>query len=302
MQVTCDGNWFSVDPTTAPAAAAGAEMLAARTEPILGHLHMATLDCDDVEHVHRLRVGCRRAAAALRSFRCLAGQSARQLDRRLKSLRRAAGPARDLDVHLARLGAVEAGHPLEGRLRMLLIEKRTQAQLRLERLAAKSSRGGFERAARRCAKALRSAGRRGGTDPFDVFAADALAHAARDVLAYGNLAQAPLARLHELRIAGKRLRYAIELFHSAIESPLAHGMYDAVESLQERLGALNDHATSQAMYQAWLAEMPADDFAAMLGRRIAEEWDDAERLRHDFLAWWTTERREPIARFVQQHR
>ena len=43
-------------------------------------------------------------------------------------------------------------------------------------------------------------------------------------------------QLHELRIAGKRLRYSIELFHSAFPAALREKAYPQVEQLQSGLG------------------------------------------------------------------
>src|SRR3954454_15518570 len=58
----------------------------------------------DIEHVHRLRVATRRAAAALKLYRdWLPQKSARWTKKRLRQIRRAASEARDLDVLIQRL-------------------------------------------------------------------------------------------------------------------------------------------------------------------------------------------------------
>src|SRR4051812_42557814 len=58
----------------------------------------------DIEHVHRLRVATRRAAAALKLYgECLPQKSVRWFKKRLRQIRRAAGEARDLDVLIQRL-------------------------------------------------------------------------------------------------------------------------------------------------------------------------------------------------------
>src|SRR5262249_10196867 len=56
------------------------------------------------EHVHQLRVGTRRAGAALRIFAdCLPGKLHKRTRKALRQVRRAAGSARDWDVFLAML-------------------------------------------------------------------------------------------------------------------------------------------------------------------------------------------------------
>ena len=58
----------------------------------------------DPENVHQLRVATRRADAALRIFRCcLPGKTYRSARARLRTIRRAAGAARDWDVLLIEL-------------------------------------------------------------------------------------------------------------------------------------------------------------------------------------------------------
>src|SRR5262245_41447558 len=64
----------------------------------------AHLASHDIEHVHRLRVATRRATSALKLYReCVPPKRYRWLKKRLRSVRRAAGDARDLDVLAGRL-------------------------------------------------------------------------------------------------------------------------------------------------------------------------------------------------------
>src|SRR5439155_22511507 len=56
--------------------------------------------------------------------------------------------------------------------------------------------------------------------------------AARDVNDYQNL--------HQVRIAGKRLRYAMEVFVDCFAAPFRAEIYPRVEEMQEILGRAND--------------------------------------------------------------
>src|SRR5439155_15102655 len=51
---------------------------------------------------------------------------------------------------------------------------------------------------------------------------------------------ADYAELHQVRIAGKRLRYAMEIFADCFPPPFRTKLYPAVESMQEILGFAND--------------------------------------------------------------
>jgi len=122
------------------------------------------------------------------------------------------------------------------------------------------------------------------------FAQKALQKASRPVFRLAGTPNPTLEQLHELRIAGKRLRYTLEIFHGAFPSGLRTELYPLVEKLQNRLGRMNDHATAQGLFQGLLVGMPVDSRAAYLARCIAEQHEAAELLREDFLDWWTAER------------
>ena len=66
-------------------------------------------------------------------------------------------------------------------------------------------------------------------------------------------------RLHLFRIAGKRLRYAMEIFAAALGSNCRKALYPRVEQILEQLGQINDHVTSEARFQLWLNETEQQD-------------------------------------------
>src|SRR6478609_7634136 len=99
------GKWIEgLGPETAVADAARRSLelrlaVVAHMLPLAAHLAE-----HDIEHVHRLRVATRRAAAALKLYRdWLPQKSARWIKKRLRQIRRAASEARDLDVLIQRL-------------------------------------------------------------------------------------------------------------------------------------------------------------------------------------------------------
>ena len=56
--------------------------------------------------------------------------------------------------------------------------------------------------------------------------------------------------LHQVRIVGKRLRYAMELFATCFTAPFKDDIYPRIEAMQEILGLANDsYVASGALQQ-----------------------------------------------------
>ena len=285
MGVTSNGKWLSVAPLDAPLAEAARQILALRLADVAELLPRATRFDSDVDSVHQLRVSCRRAAAGWRAFRPLIGRRGKKLDRWLKRLRRAAGPARDADVLCARLRReLDPAECCAQQVVARLGQTRRDAQRRLVAVGKRASKGGLQEAAKTCLKALRKNKSGPAKRPFAEFARTALIGAADDMLAIDSH-DATFEELHELRIAAKRLRYSIELFYSAVDPRLRSESYPIVEELQDRLGALNDRVAAQALFQSWLADMPPDGLAAYVAGLVVAERAAAEAIRRDLLAW-----------------
>src|SRR5215213_8146493 len=103
--MAASGKWIDgIGPETAVADAARRSLevrlaVVANALPLAAHLSE-----HDIEHVHRLRVATRRAAAALKLYRdWLPRKPARWIKKRLRQIRRAASEIRDLDVLIERL-------------------------------------------------------------------------------------------------------------------------------------------------------------------------------------------------------
>ncbi len=197
--VTSDGKWVVVEPVDMPVAAAAEQMLALRVQEVQTALPLAAREHnDDVEDVHRLRVSCRRAAAALCAVQSLAPRRAKKLKPWLKRLRRAAGPARDADVLLARLHReLDPTSEFADQIISHVRESRDAAQKDLIRINAKADKGGLERAIDKCVKALRNAD--DAEALFAPFARERLAEAA-ERLVTADASTATLAELHKFAL------------------------------------------------------------------------------------------------------
>ncbi len=285
------GKWIEVTDVTRSAANVAAEILEARLKLVRQRLPLAAHSYrDDVEHVHQLRVNCRRTAAALQAFHPLIKGKAKRLRKWLRKIRRAAGPARDLDVLIARLEGEESSASHQEYVIARLARQRELVQPALVDVAIEEEQGGLEQSLERCLRALRKQAKRADAVHFDQFARGAMRAVSQKMFRRAGVQNPTVGQLHQLRIAGKQLRYSIELFHSAFPAALREEVYPMVAEIQEHLGQLNDHATAQAFFQAWLADMPATKRAAQVAKRIVKEYDEAKRIQDDFLAWWSPNR------------
>ncbi len=283
--------WIEIPSTDAPAAEVARLALAARVAKVKRMLPLAAYQYQqDVEHVHQLRTGCRRATAAVEAFRPLMSGKPKSLKKLLRRIRKAAGPARDADVLLARF---EGQSPAEEDLDDVvapLISQRIRAQEALVTVAEDSRSGKLKKAVRRTLKSLGRGDRDHHPTSIARFGRGALQAAAQPLFQLASIPQPAITQLHELRIAGKRLRYSIELFHGVFPPEMRGEVYPVVEELQERLGRLNDHATAQVMFQSWLADLPPGQRAANLAQRIIAEHDAVVEASRDFLDWWTLQK------------
>lgn len=231
----------------ADALAWAAEVLHVRFAEIV-NLRGAALNSDDIEGVHAMRVATRRLRSALRDFAPLMRR--RPLKKIRKDLKRLAdtlGAARDEDVRIAALEKLLAkaeDERIKDGIEKLIEERRrrrAQAQLDLMETLAVSS---FENLQERFTSALSAAAQPKKSAPSLTFSEAGRAAAAASLEEFCALSTALYApfeieRLHRLRIAAKRLRYAIELFVACWGeriAPFAAG----IAEMQSFLGEVHD--------------------------------------------------------------
>jgi len=197
---------------------------------------------DDREAVHDLRVAARRLEVALQVWRSVLARRPRRRARRLtRRLRREAGPAREAEVHAARLtecGAqvIEAHRPaIESELARLG-ERVTRTRRRLaERLPERR----IARLWRWVERAMR------GLDAPDAGVGVRPVAARRRRALRALLAARPTlddAPLHQARVAVKKWRYAEESLAAGLggEAPPSTRR---LRSVQSELGRIHDRAT-----------------------------------------------------------
>ena len=250
------------------------------------------------EPVHDMRVATRRMRAAWRVF----GEAFRpRLTRRyvaeLRNLAAALGRVRDLDVLLDALetyGAAlpEAERDALGPLREAWREEQARARRELQALL---DSGAYARFVDDYVAFVR--GERGGetptsaTEPHRVrdTAGSRIWRAYEQVRVYDAvLPWADLATLHQLRIAGKRLRYSIEFFREPL-GPDAALLITRVVALQDHLGALHDGDVAASLARAFLVERAtrlSPESIAAVGRYLASREREVARLRRSLGPVW----------------
>jgi CHAD domain-containing protein len=228
-----------------------AESLLVRIEDLKSHLPQLHDPVDD-EPVHQTRVVCRRLRAAFALFEgCFSPEHLRRWDRRVRRLTRVLGQARDLDVQREFLDAFIPTLPdprtrpgLE-RLQLRLGQRRLRAQKRLgAKLRRFERRGGIddlEQSLREAAVRARLGDRPESPRWLIERSGERIMALVEQLLVFEPFVEEPgrVEELHQMRIAAKHLRYALETI-----APLHDGRLDApievARSLQKMLGEIHD--------------------------------------------------------------
>jgi CHAD domain-containing protein len=242
-----DGKWIEGLHAQTPMPKAAREALRTRLEVVRQRLPQAVEQADkDPEHVHQLRVGTRRADAVLRIFRaCLPQKTYKRARKRLRTLRKAAGAARDWDVFRAEIVGRQPSHPAAEQpgldfLAGYATGKRAAAHLDLAEVGGKQMEHFHDFVAQTLDSVQPPAFKAGLQYTLVNLARPLLADRLRrlDNAAAGDLTD--YSQLHQVRIAGKRLRYAMEVFAGCFAAQFTEVLYSQVEELQEVLGRAND--------------------------------------------------------------
>jgi CHAD domain-containing protein len=291
-----EAKWIPDLRADTPARHAAKHVLELRLSVVQERLPLAAAHADeDVEHVHQLRVGTRRAGAALRIFAAVLPTSLhKKLRKTLKKLRQAAGAARDWDVFIdtltQRLNRVEAKQ--RRGLDFLLGFSHGQRVVAQQGLIDVAEAKGEDLAelSKDLPAALQNDDDRGPTlRQLAVPSLTELLHEL-DSAAAGDLSQ--YEHLHQVRIQGKHLRYAMEVFESCFAPEFREQIYPKVTEMQDILGLANDsHVATHRLEnlrlrllrtqpEQWPAYQPG--IGALLRfhqRRLPQQ-------RRAFLAWW----------------
>jgi CHAD domain-containing protein len=275
-----------------PISEVGRIALKSRLQSVWHYLPLAaTRPEEDLEYIHQVRVWTRRSDAALQIFRSLLPKKTQKwLSRELRRVRKAAGDARDLDVFIERLSRkVEApdSQALEAVVDDLRY-RRTQAQPPVAEVHEELRLWKFDLRIELLVERVRS--RSGSSEPDFRTAASEILQPVIDTFDAACAADfANVDALHELRICGKALRYAMELLAGAFHKSFRKQVYPTVGELQDRLGIVNDHAVACERLRTWMREARDAARIAVLKQLADRECEALHETAEKFRAWWTPE-------------
>lgn len=239
-------------------------VLETRYEEMYG-FREAALDWSDPEGVHSMRVASRRLRGAMRDFMpYLRQRGLTSVLKRAKSVAAALGEVRDQDVAIIALEKIqkEAPDAMSAALQQLVDERKERRNESREKLSSiliasemKEAKSEFMSRIEK-ATALRKASGGAQSQPtYSKMAATVILERLKELEKLSESLYRPfeVEALHDMRIAAKRLRYAMELFQQCWGRSLQTFAKNAAR-LQTALGDLHD----------------CDDWIESLGKRISQ--------------------------------
>jgi CHAD domain-containing protein len=299
--------WAVKDNGKLPATRVAARTLRKRLETVWSELRVASRQRHDPERVHQLRVATRRTLAALTAFQDLVPKKKRRwFENRLRNIRHAAGATRDLDVlheDLSQQQVPGEANPLpvapvvRKRLGAMLARRRDVARESIretrEALVADDWPGRVERL-------LAEVAASDSTESFLAYANQRFPAFLDRFFERADRKLTSADEIHRLRVAGKKLRYAVEIFAVAFPDATQKACLDALETLQGKLGTFTDHAAAADRYRRWAREDGASVHRTTLVALRRHEDRRAEAARRAFAKWWRPARRRALRRSLEQ--
>ena len=284
---------------------------------LLGQLHIleetlktANTRTADIEPVHQLRVTSRRLRTGISHFRaCLPDKKSREFDDEIRRLGSALGKARDLDTQIETLNALydsdldQKFKPGYRRLLLRLKQRRMKRQKKVEQALAELRE---TRVLSKMKKRLDEAA--AGSDDLYLFtpslyqrAFSAINTNLDDFLSYEKYIDRPedSDQLHAMRIAGKHLRYALEIFAPVYKDALVPHI-QFMKEIQGQLGRMHDDDVWIAWLPKFLQEEEArvNDYFGNTGpmkrlipgleHLIEDRTRSREKAYQSFLSTWET--------------
>jgi CHAD domain-containing protein len=261
-----------------------AQSLSRRVEALTEHLHAAL--GGDEHAIHQARVATRRLREIVPIVTDTGSGRGERLRRRLKRLTAALGPVRELDVALGLAKTRAGGQPSPAVLALQahLTERRRAA---FEHLREVCDPGRARRLLSRLADLVRDrdlASRRG---------RGGLPHRERRRLSRGVIDRARdlgiavadagailiVERVHAVRIAAKRLRYALELT-GELRLARTSSLVSSLRAMQDVLGELHDLDVLRTEAARLRPELPPDSIVARDLELLTDDVDADIRLLH----------------------
>jgi CHAD domain-containing protein len=251
-------------------------------------LRGAALEFSDTEGVHAMRVATRRLRSALRDFLpLLKKRPLRKVRKNLKEIADALGAARDQDVAILALEYLQAAAEIdqtseqikEG-IEILLNERRAVRETAQADLIQTLDADDLAKLQTDFDSALDKAvgkNKRKQVVSFNEAGREVVAESLRELRDLGGCVYEPfnVEKLHEMRIAAKRLRYAVELFTACWGDSIAPFAVEIAE-MQSFLGEVHD-------CDVWLEDLSARMLERRNGAAVGSEHKAAVWLLSEFI-------------------
>jgi CHAD domain-containing protein len=287
---------------------------------------------DDIEALHDMRVASRRLRAAMDVFApCYPRRDFAPLNKLARSLTRALGSVRDRDVQIEALVRYAKKAPAEeqagvAELTRVLRDERDLYRLEMTQTLDSVDQAGFRHLLylllMRNPRAGAKQAKKAGLDPDASLQENArLISVQRVATLYGYVPfihdPSKVAELHEMRIAAKHLRYALEIFRVCFGPDIDQRIED-VKDVQEQIGEIHDcdvltevlrrqlSATAQRrdqeLVESVMASVSYTERMSSMRERMAEQAlrdprpgllsllahkvEERNRRYGEFLSWW----------------
>jgi CHAD domain-containing protein len=241
----------------------------------------------NVDALHQARVASRRIREALPLVS--AGSRGRRLERQMRKITQALGPVRELDVALQILDEMEhSGEVSRSALSRLRQAVSRERQLLYVDMKRRLDGWNLEKVRKRALGAARRSGARGVRDPKRLARAQqrAARRAERLRMAIENAAGIYLPdRLHDVRIAVKKLRYAMELVRE-LSGSRAQAKLRTLKNSQDLLGRIRDLEVLIARIRGvqGAAGAPNLKLSAELDRLVRRFENDCRQLHGQYMS------------------
>jgi len=253
---------------------------------------------EDPEELHAMRVATRRMRAAWRVFGDgFRPQGTRRYRTRLRDVAAKLGAVRDIDVLVLALEAYRAPLPAAERaaLQPLVDDWLAEREAARAVMVRELDSNGYRRFVEDYRAFVLTPGAGAlvvsPTEPHHVrdTAGSRIWHAYEGVLAYGPVLRwADVPTLHQLRIAGKWLRYTLEFVAEAM-GPDAKALIERVVAMQDHLGLMNDAEVAAMKARALLVARSGTLTAAQaaaIARYLNANEREVARLKRGAAAVW----------------
>lgn len=277
---------------SSPESTIAERVLCERTTAFVGWVRGALETPEKRKPVFRVRTSARRLEAALSALRPMLRRSSRRsLKDAVRSIRREAGFVRDCDVIAKRLGAtipMQQDPARTGAIGYLVGHLGARRDVASSALLCTMERriealGEHELAATDMVKSDSAVAK---SHTIDAVAGEALRDSALAFAATSEHDLTQLHLLHELRKAGKRLRYTVEVFRPMLPEPLATEVMTRLRDCQQRLGHINDLHVKTLMIESVRERKDAKPVLVGLARLHTDMSASLERDHAAFVRWW----------------